>query len=1265
MTPETITTARSAGDTPDDDPYVGMITETRRSASPLDLLVGKRWVTTNGELDYSQSPDEDGADGAETTSYTYSYPGTGHSGTETRPDTSTSITTRYADGRIKSVTGTGVADSEYDYASHSEQGGGIVTTHTRLTSTGGTGEWTKTYSDLAGRTFRVQYPTEIHASAVKDHSSTSYYTHTAGAGSRGKPSSTMDPDGVTKSFTYSGEGNLWQVIETMPNSAGNRTTETLHDAVNDGTLGGCLRTITKLNTVTVSTSLKSGDGYDTHESSFGRVTKSSRTIASGGDWVETTTHPDNTRTVREYVDGRLDTLERRDNTTSPGVLISWESYGYDALGRMESAEDSRAGTTQFTSYTESGNLLTRIDPGGIVPADRTTTYEYDKMGRQIKIDAPNTAHNNITHTSYTVKGEVRAVWGDQTNPTFRVYDEQGRLVELHTWQTTPTLAHTTTTPPGGSALTSWTFHTQRGWLTYKEYPDGPDSGTARDPGPTYTYTAAGRIKTRTWGGGKRTRHDYRQGLLVAKRHFLTAGDDNGTNAGNDPQSPDVGQTYNNRGQLVNVITTYTSAHPGTWVLHAYNSTNFRVTRELQQIDPDLTFSLDSSSTGISIDHGSSIPDTISRYIHRKADSLLRDTGPDLRETKSATSTLYIGSTLAYDAEDGRLATVTGDFGGTTGTYTYAYQTDSNSDLIDKVTGPVHTVDNHWLGDRDALDWKENKVGTAIVSKYDYVVNNIGQRDSVAATSTVGTFGSTAPDWNWGYNARGEMVSSQHINTAASSRHYTFDAIGNRTEHREGTHTSSGGTAKSYTPNALNQYDAVGSLSPVYDLDGNMTSGPLPVAPTANSSLDWDGNNQIIEVTPSGGSAVKYHYDAFGRRVARTIGSDRTYWFYDGWNLIAEFSGEVHTTGDAPTPVLERTWLWGIDLSGTLQGAGGVGGLLAATLETGAEAGVYHPLFDGNGNIGQYINSSGTVIAKYEYDAFGNTLVSSGTHAALFIHRFSTKPLDIETGLYYYLYRWYDPLTGRWKSRDTIGEMGGVNLYGFVGNDGVNWFDFLGLDRLNVTIYPKPYKLEPPETPTPDDKNKNGFDDTEELIELAMKAMENQKSKLPNKGVNHRFIPVSSIEDANTGLSNCDCIETLNIEGHANIGYTIIGSVNDMKTRFYQNRIGFNPDVPSFKDQKYTYGFELFKNVKFCNPCSIRFLGCETGKGFIGMEFMKRVADATGCNVSASQTEMFPCNGFGEAHKDHPFGWSGNKRGANMRHAPPYRKGSHLDEYISL
>ena len=159
----------------------------------------------------------------------------------------------------------------------------------------------------------------------------------------------------------------------------------------------------------------------------------------------------------------------------------------------------------------------------------------------------------------------------------------------------------------------------------------------------------------------------------------------------------------------------------------------------------------------------------------------------------------------------------------------------------------------------------------------------------------------------------------------------------------------------------------------------------------------------------------------------------TLYLYDGFNCIAEYTGS--------TPTLSKTRTWGLDLSGSLQGAGGVGGLLTEK----QDGNYFYPTYDGNGNISEYLNIDSLIVAHYEYDPFGNTVVSQGNDAADFEYRFSTKPLDSETGLYYYLYRYYDPLTGRWPSRDPIKESGGVNLYGFVGNDGVNIIDLLGLN----------------------------------------------------------------------------------------------------------------------------------------------------------------------------------------------------------------------------
>ena len=137
--------------------------------------------------------------------------------------------------------------------------------------------------------------------------------------------------------------------------------------------------------------------------------------------------------------------------------------------------------------------------------------------------------------------------------------------------------------------------------------------------------------------------------------------------------------------------------------------------------------------------------------------------------------------------------------------------------------------------------------------------------------------------------------------------------------------------------------------------------------------------------------------------------------------------------------LTTYYVWGADLSGTLDGAGGVGGLFATELD-----GVWHfPLYDNNGNITDYVSETGEVVASYEYDAFGRTLSATGSMASVFPFRFSTKYYDAEAKLYYYGYRYYSPDLERWLTRDPIEEDGGDNLYAFCGNNGVNRIDYLG------------------------------------------------------------------------------------------------------------------------------------------------------------------------------------------------------------------------------
>jgi RHS repeat-associated protein len=86
-----------------------------------------------------------------------------------------------------------------------------------------------------------------------------------------------------------------------------------------------------------------------------------------------------------------------------------------------------------------------------------------------------------------------------------------------------------------------------------------------------------------------------------------------------------------------------------------------------------------------------------------------------------------------------------------------------------------------------------------------------------------------------------------------------------------------------------------------------------------------------------------------------------------------------------------------------------------------------------------------VIARYSYDPFGNILSKSGTLADANTYRFSSQEYHQPSGLSLYLYRAYDPNLQRWLNRDPIEEMGGANLYGYVGNNPIMRVDPVGLD----------------------------------------------------------------------------------------------------------------------------------------------------------------------------------------------------------------------------
>ena len=230
----------------------------------------------------------------------------------------------------------------------------------------------------------------------------------------------------------------------------------------------------------------------------------------------------------------------------------------------------------------------------------------------------------------------------------------------------------------------------------------------------------------------------------------------------------------------------------------------------------------------------------------------------------------------------------------------------------------------------------------------------------------------------------------------------------------------------------------------YDDDGNMLSD-------GRFTYTWDGENRLTSIETSEAAAstgasrvkVEYSYDHRSRRIGKVIshgGAEAQSWevaesrsfLYDGWNMIQELT---HTQ----THTLTNSYTWGLDLDGSLQGAGGVGGLLDVDKDTA----IYIPAWDANGNIMEYVAEDGSIVAHREYDPFGGTVVATGD-AADFTHWFSTKPWCGSTGLSEYQFRKYSPVLGRWLSRDPIGEEGGLNINSIARNDVIGKTDYAGL-----------------------------------------------------------------------------------------------------------------------------------------------------------------------------------------------------------------------------
>ena len=174
----------------------------------------------------------------------------------------------------------------------------------------------------------------------------------------------------------------------------------------------------------------------------------------------------------------------------------------------------------------------------------------------------------------------------------------------------------------------------------------------------------------------------------------------------------------------------------------------------------------------------------------------------------------------------------------------------------------------------------------------------------------------------------------------------------------------------------------------------------------------------------------YTYGPLGRRWSKrnNLGTELTQFYWSGSNLIAE-----NHNGTPRYYILE-----GLTPSGFIENG-----------ET------YHYLKDHLGTAHEVIDNSGTIIWQGDYRSFGAVMEAvSLVNNRL---RFAGQYFDTESGLHYNNFRDYDPAIGRYLQSDPIGLWGGLNTYGYVYQNPVNYVDDNGLKPRNINRNTRAYR----------------------------------------------------------------------------------------------------------------------------------------------------------------------------------------------------------------
>jgi len=209
-----------------------------------------------------------------------------------------------------------------------------------------------------------------------------------------------------------------------------------------------------------------------------------------------------------------------------------------------------------------------------------------------------------------------------------------------------------------------------------------------------------------------------------------------------------------------------------------------------------------------------------------------------------------------------------------------------------------------------------------------------------------------------------------------------------------------------------------ATNPAYDVKGNLLF--TPGAPAASDALVWDIDNHLSSYTKNGVTTT-FTYDALGRRLEKTTGSNSTLFICAGQQVIEEYS----LSGGSYS--LERSYVYGTyvdDVIAKVEAPGSTGGSPSVLY--------YHS--DRQFNVRGLTGSSGNILELYAYSPYGKQIImnASGVERNVSAHDnnygFTGRYLDVETGLWYFRARYFNVEMGRFISRDPLGYVDGMSLY---------------------------------------------------------------------------------------------------------------------------------------------------------------------------------------------------------------------------------------------